>query len=802
MRIARFSMLFAVCSVLTVPATATDASGTQLYCTPVPDVAFFKWPKNAPTDGLTTDDFPHYANMISALAATNLWNATRRSPRITPTDLAAFWQTNEALFQRRFFPSFMPFGAGRRSDTVLAEADFIPEGTSVSNLLKNSNLVTFDPGLSILTNAVRRDFSTNTFRFAYFNDILNRWALGGVSSYVRGGVVGFDSNILRTPLDERRAERGEHYWLVPTRYIDDPDPSGEWTKDAPLDTADWNTHLLGLGELKPGIAFRGHAPFYPCGLANVLTNLMPAWARDYCDARRIKRFDSLFYKNDVSIRGTNRTERLTNFIFTAATDVSRWDPSPRVAPSRYATANDFAALCERSIDGFNPVRWTECTNATGDAGVKFPTAQMMRYRFNELVFEADVIARASNDVAILKLTVPATSAVPYVSLDSSELSSVSLGFECYVTNRFAATNIVEHTVAGWRDINQFVSIGAGTVNVPIYNHVAGAYSFPLNDNRAPFFKDTVDRGLVYPSVWIDYTTSPWTVFLRGAWDSSAGRGYFTWTDGSDYLKIGEIPRLGATSSNLTATVSLAYYAHLLGRSPIGSARPQNFAAYPTSSSVARAKDTSSLPPIGRAWFLDPYWETHVYGFATCGVSTSLAATTDVVLNGRFGFVTNEPYKAALFTRHWKIGKSTGSTAQRQFELALDRDAQLSSCIAEASGELPLPTRAVAEDVDSGAIEKIARNALEKMCGTWQAEPQIVDDFPGKALMCIPYTLNEKTVTITKDDAARYPLFELTFTISTSLAGDDAITPRYSASGCYEVRPVLVTDWSFPSMRPQ
>ena len=793
----RSAFVLAFLGLAAFAIASPSASAKSLSC----DCAkgqFFVTPSNC-VSSLSDLDIPHGSNYKA-------WFANHPGLRITVRDMTAFWQSNNALWQRKFFPSMMSFGAGRNGDTDLSRIDFYPEGTSgVVDLLDNSNLFTFDASVNILTNAVKRDFSVSGLRFAYVNDLLNRWTLGS-------DVNAFSCSVLlsKGSLDETRAERSEHYWLVPTRYLDDPDPSGEWTKNSPLSTADWSRHLVGLGEIPCGdniLFFQNHTrkPFLPTGALSVITNMMPQWANNFCSRRGIQNFDSLLVnaKSDQTPRGLGTGLKLADYICQLPTNsIQALRNVPRLTPYRWILANDIAAVCERSIDGYNPVEWTDRTNADARASVKFPTAQMMRYRFDELTFSADVRATATSTNRLLTLHIPSDASKPYVTLDPSDLASISFNFQGGVTNRVCATNIVEHTLAGWRDTAQEISVAAGTVALDIYNHAAVAYSFEIADNRAAFFYDRVQAGALTPTVWVDYASSPWKIILRGKWKEGFGLGYFEWTSGVDSLVIGEIARLPVSASNVEAVVSTSYSAALCGRSPLGAARYQSD-AYPSTDAAVRLKDTASLSPIGRAWFLQDYWKTQVYGFATCGVSTSLDATTDVVTYGRFDAVTNESSKATLYTRHWKQGSPVGgSTAQYQWELAMDRDAQIVDIVSKASTDLPKPTRAAAEKLDADALASSVRADLARLSDTWEFLPEDVPDFPGQALLMIPWTLTEKSVEISKDDASSNPLFSLTFRVTATLSGDDYVTPRYSPAAAYEVRPVLVTDWSFPSMRPE
>ena len=798
----------AVVLLMAAPSAIPAAASAKTLSCDCTKGQFFVMPSNCPTSIASID----------ILTGSNLdaWLANHPARRATLADFTSFWQSNNALWQRKFFPSMMAFGAGLDDDADLARIDFYPEGTSgVTDLLNNSNLFTFDVGIGILTNAVKRDFYTALPRFAFVNQLLNDWTLG---PYGKGSVaLGYGYGLPGRGLDEVSAERAEHYWLIPTRYLDDPGPTGEWTKNSPLSTADWSRHLVGIGELPYAdndytMKYNsGHKPWVSTGALSVITNMMPAWANAFCKVRGIQSFDSLLANAtwEHTDRGVGTGLCLTNLICQLPKN-SRvaLDRSARLTPYRWILANEIAAVCERTIDGYHPAEWTDRTNADARASVKFPTAQMMRYRFNELTFSGDVRAEAVSTNRVLKLHIPSDASKPYVTLNPADLASIGLDFNGCVTNRVCATNIVEHTLAGWRDCSQELSVSAGTVALDIYNHTAAAYSFKIDDNRAASFYQMVyggeitPAGLVTPSVWVDYTSSPWKIILRGKWREDAGIGYFEWTGGNDYLVIGEIARLGGASSNVEAVVSTSYTADLLGRSPLGAARYQSD-AYPSTTADVRLKDTASLSPVGRAWFLQDYWKSQVYGFATCGVSTSLDATTDVVVNGRFDALTNEASKATLYTRHWKQGTTGGvSSSQYQWELAMDRDAQLADVVSRVSTDLPAPTREAADKLDTDALASSVRADLYRLGGTWKTVPEDHPDFPGQALLTIPWTLTKSTVEISKDDAASNPLFSLTFRVTATLSGDDAVTPRYSPAAAYEVRPVVVTDWSFPAMKPE
>lgn len=771
-----------------------------LVCVPTPAVSFFKWPtpQNA---ALETDDFPHAANVADYLAK-------RQTLRITPEDRDAFWQTNEAVWQRRYWPSMMPLGAGLKEDVPLYELDFIPEGTTVANLLTTANLFTFDPGCTILTNANRRDFFETGSRFVYVNDILGRWTLGSSGGYAK------DSSIYYTPLDESRKVRGEHYWLVPTRYLDDPDPSGAWTVDAPLETADWQTHLVGLGELPDGDVKGYRRIFAAQGTANVITNLMPPWASAYCDRRKIDDFRSLYPADSSSITSRGASIGKTKFKLSDLClclnydSWKTWWNSSRVAPNRWSLANDIAAVCERSLEGYHVATWTDATNEAN--AVTFPTAQIMRYRFDEEDFTGDVRASKTTTNSIFSIYIPLTG-TPQLRLDASALHNLDwTDTTAYATNMVVATNIVEHTVCGWRDVNQSVSLDGYLVDVPVYNQVVGDYSFEIEDNAASDFYNQVNAGTVTPYVWVDLRESPWKLRLRGVGHPPLYiEGFpFTWVGGSTALEIGTLTRSTASFAvtGVVANVAMAYASGYHGRNPVGGARNSNIAAYPDSEQDVRTKDTSSLPPTGRAWSIMNYWSATVYGFATCGVSSDLAAVTDAVGNGRFDAVTNSPSSAKLYARHWKESSDVrGSTTATQWSLASSRVSDVLDCFSKFGGDLEKPTRDAAEHPDADGLAASIREALLHASGEWQASPQ-TSAHEGEVLLQIPFKIeaqgNRFYVTIKADDMKLNPIFKLTFSVGSTFRGDDVVPPRHSAAATYEVRPVVVTDWKFPSMRPK
>ena len=785
-------------AILTAAASVTHPA---LVCVPTPKVAFFKWPtpQNA---ALETDDFPHAANVEGYLAK-------RKTLRITPEDRDAFWQTNEAVWQRRYWPSMMPLGAGLNEDVPLYEIDFIPEGTTVTNLLTTANLFTFDPDCTILTNANRRDFFEAGSRFVYVNDILCRWTLG---SYYDAN----DSTVYRTPLDEKRKVRGEHYWLVPTRYLEDPDPSGAWTVDAPLETADWQTHLVGLGEIPDGGVRGGERKsvrlFFAQGTANVITNLMPPWASSYCDRRKINDFRSLYPADSTEItsRGSSIGKekfKLSDLCLMLGGQ-SIWANSPRVAPNRWSFANDIAALCERSLEGYHVATWTDATNEAN--AVTFPTAQIMRYRFDEEDFTGDVRASKTTTNSIFSIYIPLTG-TPQLRLDASALSDLDWSdTTAYATNMVVATNIVEHTVCGWRDVSQSVSLDGYLVDTPVYNQVVGDYSFEVANNASWDFYNQVNKGWVTPEVWVDLRESPWKLRLRGTGHQPAYiEGFpFEWVGGSTALEIGTLTRSTASVAitNVVANVSMAYAGGYHGRNPVGGARNSNIAAWPDSDQDVRTKDTSSLPPTGRAWSIMKYWSATVYGFATCGVSSDLAAVTDAVGNGRFDAITNSPASAKLYTRHWKESSNvSGSTTATQWSLASSRVSDVLECFSKFGGSLEQPTRDAAEHPDADGLAASIKEALLHASADWYAAPQ-TSAHEGEVLLQIPFKLepvgNKLYVTLASDDMKTNPIFNLTFSVGSTFKGDDVVPPRHSAAAVYEVRPVVVTDWKFPSMRPK
>ena len=776
-------------AILTAAASVTHPA---LVCVPTPKVSFFKWPTPQNVT-LETDDFPHAANIEGYLAK-------RQTMRITPEDRDAFWQTNEALWQRRYWPSMMPLGAGLNDDVPLYEIDFIPEGTTVTNLLTTANLFTFDPGCTILTNANRRDFFETGSRFVYVNDLLCRWTLGSRSIW---GSPSLPSSVYATPLDERRKVRGEHYWLIPTRYLDDPDPSDVWTEDAPLETADWQTHLVGIGELP-----NAPAGFLEQGTANVLTNLLPRWAMDYCDRRKIGDFRSLYPADSSEETPRGKAIGKTKFDGYELIPTRSWDNTPRVAPKRWAFGNDIAALCERSLEGYHVATWTDATNEAN--AVTFPTAQIMRYRFDEEDFTGDVRASKTTTNSIFSIYIPLTG-TPQLRLDASALSDLDWSdTTAYATNMVVATNIVEHTVCGWRDVSQSVSLDGYLVDTPVYNQVVGDYSFEVANAGEWDFYNHVNRGWVTPEVWVDLRESPWKLRLRGTGHQPAYiEGFpFEWVGGSTALEIGTLTRSTASVaiSNVVANVSMAYAGGYHGRNPVGGARNSNIAAWPDSDQDVATKDTSSLPPTGRAWSIMKYWSATVYGFATCGVSSDLAAVTDAVENGRFDAVTNSPASAKLYTRHWKESSNvSGSTTATQWSLASSRVSDVLECFSKFGGSLEQPTRDAAEHPDADGLAASIKEALLHASADWYAAPQ-TSAHEGEVLLQIPFKLepvgNKLYVTLASDDMKANPIFNLTFSVGSTFKGDDVVPPRHSAAAVYEVRPVVVTDWKFPSMLPK
>lgn len=796
-------------------ADLVSATPPNMTCDANYDVAFFRWPSNISFSTLETDDFPHYANMTNAFADV-VWTSSH--PRITKTDQAAYWQTIEAIWQRRFFPSLTEFGAADCEDRPFYELDFIPEGTTVKNLTNTLNLVTFDSGVWTLGNASRRDFSTCLGRISYVSDLLDRWALGSLRPSDKTTQNGYPVSMFSTPLDESRKERGEHYWLVPERHLADAAPPGTWVKDAPLETANWNEHLVGLGELESSTNFfwalpYGHKPFDTFGTENVLTNLMPQWARDYCDWRRIKRFDSLFdHTYGHSLRGRALNLALKDLCLQQAKSDDFWLPQRRISPYRWSFANDIAAVCERSIDGYDVVSWTEPTNETN--AVTFPHGKMARFRFDEEVYSGDVMAKAMASNATFRLTIP-SEGMPTLCLNSQRIEFSEISGS--TTNHVVETNIVEHTVDGWRDINQQLGIAGYAVDLPIYSQAVTDYTFEIDQADEDTLNEAVWRLNTHPDgykaeLWVDLRETPWKLNLRvrGIPPYTVEGWYWRWSDGSTALPVGTMPRFETSMivSNVVGDISFSYAANYIGRTPVGGARAETV-SYPLSDweGWRAAADTGTLRPIYRASALSGFWRSTLYGFATCGVSTDLAVTTEVITNGTFTTAARS-YRTTLFNRHWKECSVNAASGSHQEDLVRDRKMQLEFCAAKVASNCEEPGRDVADRPTVAGISNILTQTVRKLdVAGWGMKPNS-PEFEGEVRLQIPFTTTysnynkHMTIKISASDVESNPLCRLSFVVADTVSGDDKVQPRYSKAAAYEVRPVVVTDWKFPSMRPK